>query len=157
LVAILQNQERSNLQVSREPIAQPLAGVDTCTGLMPARQASICGDGLPKLDIVFSDAVPGTNSPPPLTTATKKVSRFNVEELETNVRKLFATIDVTGNGYVTLREFERHLALSGVGLDWERVEQIYELIFCPAVDGDGAPSHCRLLTRWDIFFSGHRN
>jgi hypothetical protein len=118
---------------------------------MPARQASICGDGLPKLDIVFSDAAPGTNSPPPLTTATKKVSRFNVEELETNVRKLFATIDVTGNGYVTLREFERHLALSGVGLDWERVEQIYELIFCPAVDGDGAPSHCRLLTRWGIF------
>ena len=62
--------------------------------------------------------------------------RINVEELDLNVRKLFATMDVNGNGFITLREFERHLALCGVQLGWEAAQQLYILILCPlAADG----------------------
>ena len=56
---------------------------------------------------------------------------INEEELDTNVRKLFALSDVNGDGFINLREFERHLAVSGIRPGREVVEQIYSLILCP--------------------------
>ena len=66
----------------------------------------------------------------------KTTQTIDEEELDTNIRKLFALIDVNGNGYINLREFERHLAVSGIRLDREVVEQIYSLILLAA---DPAP------------------
>jgi hypothetical protein len=68
--------------------------------------------------------------------------RINVEELDLNVRKLFATMDVNGNGFITLREFERHLALCGVQLGWEAVEQLYILILCPLAAAGSSRTAC---------------
>jgi Ca2+-binding EF-hand superfamily protein len=60
------------------------------------------------------------------------------------VRKLFTLIDVNGNGFVNLREFERHLAVNGVKLEREIVEQIYSLIlsFNPTA-GSASQIHAR--------------
>jgi len=73
-------------------------------------------------------------------------SRIKLQELDLNVRKLFATMDVNGNGYITLREFERHLALCGIQLGWEAVEKLYTLIICPLAAGS-ANKTCSLLNR----------
>jgi hypothetical protein len=81
------------------------------------------------------------------------MKRFDEEELDTNVRKLFTLIDVNGNGFVNLREFERHLAVSGVKLDREIVEQIYSLIlsFNSAV-GTASQIHARYNLRTVLSF-----
>jgi hypothetical protein len=49
-------------------------------------------------------------------------------ELEANTAKLFTLMDANGNGYVVLRELERHLALAGIHLARDRVKQLYDVI-----------------------------
>ena len=49
-------------------------------------------------------------------------------ELESNTTKLFTLMDANGNGYVVLRELQRHLSMAGIHLAKDRLKQLYDLI-----------------------------
>ena len=60
-------------------------------------------------------------------------------ELEANTTKLFTLMDANGNGFIVLRELERHLSLAGIHLAKDRVKQLYDVI--RGINGNTADKH----------------
>lgn len=111
----------SSGKITPQELRNGLSGIHTKSILQMVEEADADGDGhidiLEFINMMKSKVSVGTPTPPAVN-----------PELEANTTKLFTLMDANGNGYVVLRELERHLSMAGIHLAKDRVSQLYDMI-----------------------------